>query len=50
LHDAPSVQPPAHTQSTSDGHDWHADPGHHDSMALMHAHMADLHANGTFIH
>ena len=50
LHDAPTSPPLAHSQSASDGQDWLTDAGHHDSVALMHAHIADLHANATFIH
>lgn len=47
LHDAPTSPSQAHPQSTSDGYDWLV---HHDSTALMHAHIADLHANAVFIH
>jgi hypothetical protein len=50
LHDAPAGRSRAHSQSASDGHDWLVDPGHHDGTALMHAHIADLHANAVFIH
>jgi hypothetical protein len=50
LHDTPTGAAQAHFQLASEGHDNVVDPGHHDSMALMHAHIADLHANAIFIH
>jgi len=50
LHDAPTNPTQAHSPSASDTHDWVVDPGHHDSTSPMHAHIADLHANGVLIH